>query len=56
MKHPRAHAALVRAGRLPAAGREVLNLEERAFERLMLGVRLAEGVPVRGRARDLLPV
>ena len=55
VKHPRAHAALVRAGRLPAAGREVLNPEERAFERLMLGVRLAEGVPVRGRARDLLP-
>lgn len=54
VKHPRAHAALVRAGRLPAAGREVLNPEERAFERLMLGVRLAEGLSLDVRGNELL--
>lgn len=43
-KHPRPHAARVAAGALPVAGREVLDADSREFERIMLGVRLIEGL------------
>jgi oxygen-independent coproporphyrinogen-3 oxidase len=43
--HPEAWAAELAAGRSPAAGREVLDAEQRRLERLMLGVRLAGGLP-----------
>jgi putative oxygen-independent coproporphyrinogen III oxidase len=33
------------SGHLPVGGEEVLNAEERAMERLLLGLRLADGVP-----------
>jgi len=49
VRHPRAHAARLAAGRLPVAGREVPGEAEQALERVMLGVRLAEGIAV-GRA------
>lgn len=55
VKHPRAYADAIRAGRFPAVAREVLRPEEREFERLMLGVRLAEGLPLRGASADRLP-
>jgi putative oxygen-independent coproporphyrinogen III oxidase len=42
--HPRAHAARLAAGRSPAAGRERLSAAERRTERIMLEVRLAEGL------------
>ncbi|HEY0119186.1 MAG TPA: radical SAM family heme chaperone HemW [Cellulomonas sp.] len=45
VKHPRAHAARVEAGLSPAAAREVLTDETRALERVLLEVRLAEGLP-----------
>ena len=48
VKHPRAYAARLAAGLSPAAGREILSPGEREFERVMLGVRLAEGVAVDG--------
>jgi oxygen-independent coproporphyrinogen-3 oxidase len=46
--HPEAWAAELAAGRSPAAGREVLDSAQQRLERLMLGVRLAEGLPASG--------
>lgn len=45
VKHPARYAALVSAGRLPLAGEELLTEEDRHVEALMLGLRLAEGIP-----------
>jgi putative oxygen-independent coproporphyrinogen III oxidase len=42
--HPRAYAARLAAGRSPAAGRERLGPAERRTERIMLGLRLADGL------------
>jgi putative oxygen-independent coproporphyrinogen III oxidase len=47
VKHPARYATLLGAGASPAAGREELTAEERYEERVMLQVRLAEGLPVR---------
>jgi putative oxygen-independent coproporphyrinogen III oxidase len=44
LKRPLAWAARVRAGASPAAGSERLDAETRRFERIMLGVRLAQGL------------
>lgn len=44
--HPRPYAERLAAGRTPAAGREVLSAEDVALERILLGVRLAEGLDV----------
>ncbi len=46
VKHPRAYAARLAAGQSPAAGREVLDAEAAQLERVMLGVRLSDGLPV----------
>jgi len=43
---PHEHAARLRAGRSPAAGREVLDARARHLERVLLGIRLAEGLPL----------
>ena len=56
VKHPRAYAERVGAGESPEEGGEELTDEQRYMERVMLGVRLAEGLPVSdlrpaGRAR-----
>jgi len=45
-KHPAAWARRLAAGESPAVGREVLDDEARAVERVLLGVRLAEGLPL----------
>ena len=42
---PRDHAAAVGAGRSPAQAREVLDVSTRRVERVLLGVRLADGHP-----------
>jgi oxygen-independent coproporphyrinogen-3 oxidase len=46
VKHPRAYAARVEAGQSPAAGRETIDAETARLERVMLAVRLREGLPV----------
>jgi oxygen-independent coproporphyrinogen-3 oxidase len=45
-KHPARYAAALQVGCSPAAGREVLSSEERHTERVMLGLRLAAGLPL----------
>jgi putative oxygen-independent coproporphyrinogen III oxidase len=47
VKHPARYAAMLTDGGSPAAGREQLTEAERHEERVMLGVRLADGLPVR---------
>ena len=44
VKHPRRYATLLEAGSSPGAGRELLTAEEAQLERVMLGVRLREGL------------
>ncbi|RPF20592.1 radical SAM family heme chaperone HemW [Myceligenerans xiligouense] len=44
VKHPRRYAAALEAGGSPGAGRELLTADEAYLERVMLGVRLAEGL------------
>ncbi|GAA0532145.1 coproporphyrinogen III oxidase [Saccharopolyspora subtropica] len=46
VKHPARYAALLAEGTSPAAGRELLDDEDRRIERIMLELRLAEGLPV----------
>ncbi len=43
---PRDHAAALAGGRSPAQARETLDAETRRVERVLLGIRLAEGHPV----------
>jgi oxygen-independent coproporphyrinogen-3 oxidase len=45
VKHPRTYAELLAQGTSPEGGREVLTEEQRRMERVMLGLRLAEGLP-----------
>ena len=44
VKHPARYASLLAAGHSPAAGREVLTDADRHLERVMLELRLAEGL------------
>lgn len=46
VKHPRPYAERLAAGTSPAAGREVLGADDVALERVLLGVRRSEGLPV----------
>jgi putative oxygen-independent coproporphyrinogen III oxidase len=46
VKHPTAYAARIQECRSPAAAREVLAAGPRRVERIMLGVRLVDGLPV----------
>lgn len=46
VKHPARYAAALAAGCSPAAGREVLSPAERYTEQVMLGLRLADGLPL----------
>jgi oxygen-independent coproporphyrinogen-3 oxidase len=46
VKHPRTYAAKLAAGESPAAGRETVEDEAARLERVMLGVRLDQGLPV----------
>ena len=46
VRHPRAYAARLADGGSPAQAREVLTAAERYEEQVLLGVRLAEGLPL----------
>lgn len=46
VKHPGAYAGALAAGRSPGAGRELLSSEDRRVERILLELRLLEGVPL----------
>ena len=46
VKHPAAYAARIDAGASPAQAREVLDDDQRHAERVLLGVRLREGLPL----------
>jgi coproporphyrinogen III oxidase-like Fe-S oxidoreductase len=46
VKHPRAYAGRLSSGTTPAAGREILSPEEVYDETVLLGVRLAAGLPL----------
>jgi coproporphyrinogen III oxidase-like Fe-S oxidoreductase len=46
VKHPSAYAERLAGGRTPAYAREVLTRAERRTERVLLELRLAEGVPM----------
>ena len=46
VKHPAAYAERIAAGMSPAAGRETLGAETRRVETVLLGTRLADGLPV----------
>jgi oxygen-independent coproporphyrinogen-3 oxidase len=46
VKHPNAYAGRLASGASPAAGRETLTEEQRYDERVLLGVRLADGLPL----------
>jgi putative oxygen-independent coproporphyrinogen III oxidase len=46
VKHPRAYAERLTAGRSPAQAREVLDVDQARSERVLLGVRLADGLDV----------
>lgn len=48
VKNPGAYAGRLRAGVSPAAAGEILGAEERELERVMLGLRTAEGVELDG--------
>lgn len=46
VKHPRGYAERLAAGRSPAQAREILDDESRRVERVLLELRLAEGLPL----------
>jgi putative oxygen-independent coproporphyrinogen III oxidase len=52
VKHPAAYATRIDAGESPAAGRELLTRESRRVERVMLGVRLADGLALEALDAD----
>lgn len=54
VKHPRPYAARVHQGTLPIAEREVLTPEQREDERVLLGIRLREGLVAREHERAKL--
>lgn len=58
VRHPAAYAARLASGASPGAGREVLTEDQRHDERVLLGVRLADGLPVadlRPEGREAVP-
>ncbi len=48
VRSPHQYLREVEAGRVPTGGEELLGDDERRLERLILGLRLADGVPIHG--------
>ncbi len=46
VKHPARYAAMLAGGELPVAGEEILTAADRHTEKIMLGLRLREGIPL----------
>ncbi|HWD05981.1 MAG TPA: radical SAM family heme chaperone HemW [Amycolatopsis sp.] len=46
VKHPAKYASLLAEGRSPEAGRELLTAEDRHLERVMLELRIVQGLPL----------
>jgi oxygen-independent coproporphyrinogen-3 oxidase len=46
VKHPAAYAQRLSLGQSPAAGREIPDAQARALERVLLGSRIREGLPL----------
>jgi oxygen-independent coproporphyrinogen-3 oxidase len=46
VRHPNAFATRLNAGLSPAAGRELLTSDQRYDERVLLGTRLVDGLPI----------
>ncbi|GMA96576.1 coproporphyrinogen III oxidase [Pseudolysinimonas kribbensis] len=46
VKHPAAYAERIAGGASPAAGRETLDDDARRLERILLGTRIADGLPI----------
>ena len=51
VKHPSAYAGRLASAESPAAARETLTDDQREDERVLLGVRLADGLPIEGLTR-----
>jgi len=45
-KHPRTYANALAAGQSPEEGREVLTAEQRRMERVLLELRISDGLPL----------
>ncbi len=56
VKHPRAYADRLARGLSPAAGRELVDGATATLERVMLGVRIAEGLPLADLAPQARPL
>jgi oxygen-independent coproporphyrinogen-3 oxidase len=46
VRHPNAYATRLNEGASPAAGRELLTSDQRYDERVLLGIRLVDGLPI----------
>ena len=51
VKHPSAYAGRLASAESPAAAREILTDDQREDERVLLSVRLADGLPIEGLTR-----
>jgi oxygen-independent coproporphyrinogen-3 oxidase len=46
VKHPARYASVLASGQSPAAGRETLSKEDQHLERVLLELRLSDGLPL----------
>jgi len=56
VKHPAAFATRMSDGVSPAHGREVLSADQQVVEKILLGIRMREGIPREWVGRDKTPV